>query len=125
VKPLPASFKLLALEIDEILRRVQQGTNFPYGCGDEAMVRSANAAARSLGLAEPFDLELSESRVCLGIRDFRTGKMAVLVTALQPMFPVAVSPPIHLHDKALGDVPQGLIDALMDWRHMIAEELLP
>ena len=125
MKPLPASFKLLALEIDEILRRVQQGTNFPYGRADEATVRKANAVARSLGLAEPFDLELSESRVCLGIRDFRTGEMVVLVTALQLMLPADVSPPIHLHDRALGDSRQGLIDALMDWQHMIAEELLP
>jgi hypothetical protein len=116
------SFKVLALEIDEILRRVRQGTDFPYGRGDEAMVRSANAAAKSLGLPEPFDLELSESHVYLGIRDFSTGELVGSVTALQPIAPVAVAPPIHIHDKALRDVPQGLVDALMDWRHMIARE---
>lgn len=118
------SFKLLAHDLEAVLERLQEGTDFPYGEGDEALISQVNQTAKGLRLPEPIDAVITQSSVHLAVRCWGTGETVAAAERAQLIAMIIEGEPVFLHDTALADTGDIFIAPLRDWLRQARREQL-
>ena len=118
------SFKLLAHDLEAVLERLQEGTDFPYGEGDDALISQVNQTAKALRLPEPIEAEITQSRVHLAVRRWGTGETVAAADRAQMIAMLIEGEPVYVHDNALADTGDMFIAPLRDWLRQARREQL-
>lgn len=116
------SFKLLAHDLESILERLQEGTDFPYGEGDEALISQVNQTAKGLRLPEPIDAAITQSSVYLAVRRWGTGETVADAYRAQSIAMLIDGEPFFAHSNALDGSGDRLLAPLRDWLRQARRE---
>ncbi len=109
------SYELLAFDLELLLERLQDGTDFPYGDGDERLINNINQTARTLRLPEPIEARISESSVYFEVRRWGTGEKAASEYHAQLIAMIIDGEAVYEHRNAMRGPGACVLNTLRDW----------
>jgi len=108
------SYKLLEFDLQTLLDRIEEATDFPYGDGDDALIAHVNDQASALGLHAPIKADIAEEQFMIEVFRWNTCEWAFMVQHSQPCWMVGEKK-AFIHDGALGDSGPKLAKTLRSW----------